>query len=317
MNFIPRPGPTPYCLPRHGLYLARPRHLGQGVVPITTVEKLLGPDPGQGFRVLASPRTGSRTTTRAPYRVNLPAGAREFIEVYVTRGLELAFDHAKLAWRLGEGRTASRLNAGRLPFELQVLTLRTTGIWFEANGSGLQLCPARRPGWSRPTPQKRPAEEPTPPRGRGGEPRRRQRSPRGADSPDGKWTAVIKDHDLYLKDKATVARRLLGPTAPTTIFYLSGGVLPVSHSKKIVVLRTRKGDYRKVFLSDVLEVDRAEPKSSRRTTTSSPATRSRSPADLSDVDTGKAIEVSDALFDTLEQRGGPVVARLVPVHVPL
>jgi hypothetical protein len=47
-----------------------------------------------------------------------------------------------------------------------------------------------------------PRPDPPPERGRRGA-GRSSRSRRGEESPDGKWVAVRKDHDLFLRDKAT------------------------------------------------------------------------------------------------------------------
>ena len=156
-----------------------------------------------------------------------------------------AFDHARLAAALSKadgqadrGRPApDRLHPDRGRRQDPVRGRR----------HGLELRPGRRRRRPRPTPRSGPPSEPDPPRGRGGVPGRRQGSPRGADSPDGKWSAFVKDHDLYLRTRQAGEEFALGHDGTEGDAY-EAGVFWSPDSKKLVALRTRKGDDRKVFL---------------------------------------------------------------------
>jgi dipeptidyl-peptidase-4 len=91
--------------------------------------------------------------------------------------------------------------------------------------------------------------------------RRRGRRPQQgqAESPDGKWTAFIKDNNLYIRsseDETEVALSSEGivEDAYNEQFYWS------PDSKKIVVMRVRKGDDHKVHFVESAPKDQLQPK---------------------------------------------------------
>jgi dipeptidyl-peptidase-4 len=93
--------------------------------------------------------------------------------------------------------------------------------------------------------------------------RRPQRGPRGprsqAQSPDGKWSASIKEHNLYIRNLETDQETALTEDgteedAYSERFYWS------PDSAKLLVLRRRKGDDRKVYIIESSPDDQLQPK---------------------------------------------------------
>ncbi len=93
--------------------------------------------------------------------------------------------------------------------------------------------------------------------------RRQQRGPRGprsqAKSPDGKWSASIKDYNLYIRNLETDEETALTEDgteedAYSERFYWS------PDSTKLLVLRTLKGDDRKVYIIESSPDDQLQPK---------------------------------------------------------
>ncbi len=136
------------------------------------------------------------------YRNDLAGGAREFIAVDAEHGIRKpAFDHAKLATTLGK-TLGTPLKADHLPVD-EILALEPGKSMRFRSGSAVWKCdlntyecqktdeearvdPAPEPGASR---RRRPPEEDD-------ASARASASPR---SPDGKWTAFIKDHDVWVR----------------------------------------------------------------------------------------------------------------------
>jgi dipeptidyl-peptidase-4 len=91
-------------------------------------------------------------------------------------------------------------------------------------------------------------------------PRRRRRGERPhADSPDGKWTAFVKDHNLYVRERDSGKEFALSREGNADDSY-EDGVFWSPDSNKIVALRTKKGQEHKVYLIESSPKDRLQPK---------------------------------------------------------
>ena len=247
---------------------------------------------GKVFRDRVTPRWSS-TNDRFWYRVDLIGGSREFVAVDAIRGEKApAFDHKKLADSLSRASGAS-VAADRLPFEF--LQVEPDGkIRFEANGQGWSYDPTTdltSPG----DPPPRPTEEPASTRPRG-ENRPRQGSRRGNDSPDGKLAVFVKDHDLYLRDKESKEEFLLADDGLEGDSY-DNQVYWSADSRKVVALRTKAGDERKVQLIESSPKDQLQPKLSNYNYLKPGDRVPISKPHLFDIPSRKQVVVSDALFE--------------------
>ncbi len=91
-------------------------------------------------------------------------------------------------------------------------------------------------------------------------PRRDRRGERPrADSPDGKWTAFVKNHNLHLRAKEGGKEVALSKDGDAEDGYNEGAFWSPD-SKKLVALRTKKGQEHKVHLLESSPSDRMEPK---------------------------------------------------------
>src|SRR6185312_14879446 len=96
-----------------------------------------------------------------------------------------------------------------------------------------------------------------PPRRREGP--RSSASPRREQSPDGKWAAVRKGHNIVLRNKQSGEEVPLSTEGTETDGY-EAGVFWSPDSTKLVALRTKKGDERKVYLIESSPRDQVQPK---------------------------------------------------------
>ena len=78
-------------------------------------------------------------------------------------------------------------------------------------------------------------------------------------SPDGKWLALIKDHNVYVRDLTTEEEIALSDDGTEEDAY-SENFHWSPDSSKLVVLRTCKGDTRKVYLIESSPKDQLQPK---------------------------------------------------------
>ena len=133
------------------------------------------------------------------YQNDLPGGAREFVLVDLKKGVrQRAFDHKRMAAALkqaGAGNpTAIQLTLDQLQFDLQAgtTTFRFHGKWFLCNLSSYQIEQTEQP----PARKLSEAEEVKK------QPLARLRAYRASRdlSPDGKWRAFIRDHDLWIRE---------------------------------------------------------------------------------------------------------------------
>ena len=132
---------------------------------------------------------------------------------------------------------------------------------------------------------------PEPPRGR------RSRGPKSENgtSPDGQWQAVLKDHNVYLRDTESHEEFALSEDGTTEDEY-SGDFSWSPDSKKLVVLRTKKGDDRKVYYVESSPKDQLQPKLHSYDYLKPGDKIPLSKPQLFDVAGRKHISVSDELF---------------------
>jgi dipeptidyl aminopeptidase/acylaminoacyl peptidase len=93
-------------------------------------------------------------------------------------------------------------------------------------------------------------------------PRRRKDAPAvgpGPASPDGRWRAFFKDHNLHLRDVKTGQEHPLSTDGAAEDAY-GGQVWWSPDSQKLAVLRTSKGDDRKVYYVESSPKDQLQPK---------------------------------------------------------
>ncbi len=131
------------------------------------------------------------------YRNDLPGGEREFILVDLKKGLrQRAFDHGKLAAALKEAGAGEpgtvQLPLEDLSFDLEnrTTTFRMQGKWYRCDLKNYKVGQIEKPQVAAEPPKKE--EQKEPPRNK---PYRASRDV----SPDGRWRAYVKDHNLWVR----------------------------------------------------------------------------------------------------------------------
>jgi dipeptidyl-peptidase 4 len=130
-----------------------------------------------------------------------------------------------------------------------------------------------------------------PPQGR----RFRGARSQSATSPDGQWLALFKDHNVYLRDTESREEFALSDDGTTEDEY-SGEFYWSPNSKKLVVLRTKKGDERKVYYVESSPKDQVQPKLHSYDYLKPGDKIPLSKTQLFDVAGRKHIAISDELF---------------------
>ncbi len=253
------------------------------------------------------------------YRVDTGPGQREYVLVNAAAGKrELAFDHARLATALaaasGQPAAADKLDLESLDFDADGKTLRFKArgkVWrcdlekYEIRDNAASEKEARRPDADTESngavvvdAAVDAAVSPLVASSNGSaaaiapdpEPRRA-----GAKSPDGKWTAVIKDHDLWIQATEGGAEyRLTNDGKHEDGF---GHIHWSPDSSRIIALRTAAAQRHTVHMVESSPKDQVQPKlhshnylkPGDRVTVSKPH--------LFDVAAHKEIPVSDELFE--------------------
>jgi dipeptidyl aminopeptidase/acylaminoacyl peptidase len=231
-----------------------------------------------------SRRTGSKTIPASGIATTCAAGAREFITVDAERGLrQPAFDHAKLAAALSKA-AGKEYAADHLPFDSIEFVQDDKAIRFQLDGASWRCDLAsyectrmksdkeiRRQGdkvqdhvgWvesSRPTDQPEALametpvglEDATQPTELDAAPQQGQRGriQRGATpsprSPDGKWTAFIKDHNLFVRATEGGKEIQLSQDGKSGLAYGLPHWAP--DSKALAAFRIEPGDRKEVYL---------------------------------------------------------------------
>lgn len=186
--------------------------------------------------------------TKFWYRNTLRDGASEFVRVDAERGVrEPAFDHARLAEALSKA-TGSKHAADRLPFEKIQFIDDGAAVCFAAGGKNwkcalstyecvrIDALPA----------DDSPAEEAEARPGRRGS--RGDGDGRPSDrSPDGKWTALIRDHNVVIRSTTEGGGEIqLSTDGKEGLAY---GVLSWSpDSRTLAAFRIEPGERKEVYL---------------------------------------------------------------------
>jgi len=131
-----------------------------------------------------------------------------------------------------------------------------------------------------------------------GKPRRARREGRAGDgfeSPNGKFTAFFKDHNLFIREPASGEEYSLSTDGSADNEY-SGRVWWSPDSKRVVALRTKAGDDRKVYYVESSPKDQLQPKLHSYDYLKPGDKIPLAKPQLFDVNGRKHIEVSDKLF---------------------
>jgi dipeptidyl aminopeptidase/acylaminoacyl peptidase len=252
------------------------------------------------------------------YRVDLADDAREFLLIDAVQGKRgPAFDHERLAKALSE-QTSKTVQAIKLPVESikfsddgKSMVVTTTNESWDCDLDSYRL--TKHPPEEKKSTSSEPATAP--------ERRRRRPSaagpPVGVRSPDGAWEALVRGHNLYLRDvKAGTEKALTYDANPTDSYARDAqrdraiemeydtrepespmpdvSWAPDSHS--FVALRTKAGTQRTVYEVESSPEDQLQPKlQSYPYLKPGDDVPIRKPH-LFDVEAAKEIPVSDALF---------------------
>ncbi len=252
-------------------------------------EALPGKLQGKVFKARVQPHW-SHEDMKFWYRNDLPEGRREFVAVDIEKKERgPAFDHARLAEALAKF-TGQAFDPGRLPIDR--IALEDDGaIRFEALGQGWRFDPKAGTLGEFDRPEAEPANPDRPRRVNRG----RADSPRRSDSPDGKWTAVVRDHDVFLRDKEKDIETRLTEGGTAEDGY-EPGVFWAPDSAHLVALKTAKGQEHKVSFIESSPRFQVQPKLSSHNYLKPgdklPITRPH----LFDVASKKEIPVKDDLF---------------------
>lgn len=189
--------------------------------------------------------------TRFWYRNDLPGDGKEFIMVDADRGIrQQAFDHSRLAKALSEA-TGSDYRADQLPFDTIEYSDSPAGILFTAAGAGWR-CDLTSYELSKAEAVSSSASAADGSREtNAGTPRRRGRSQRSPDesgrSPDGRWTAFVKEHNIFIRANDGTSREIqLSCDGREGLSY--GRLSWSPSSKSLVAFRIALGDRKEVYL---------------------------------------------------------------------
>ncbi|MFI5461404.1 MAG: prolyl oligopeptidase family serine peptidase, partial [Isosphaerales bacterium] len=234
----------------------------------------LEPPPGDPFYDPQSPQQSPRSgagdervfkarisphwfhqNSRFWYRNDLRGGAREFILVNAESGTrEPAFDHQKLALALSKAVGGEAIKADRLPFDAIDFVDDGKRIHFRVGEQtwkcdlGAYECSKTSAADATPA-SSAPAVE------KASSQARRRQAQRGDDedrpggagrSPDGKWTAFVKDHNVFVRHEGKLEEIRLSEDGKAGLAY--GRLAWAPDSKTLVACRIEPGDRKEVFL---------------------------------------------------------------------
>ncbi len=242
------------------------------------------------------------------YRNDLADGAREFVHVDAEAGTRApAFDHAKLAKSLskanGGQHKPTHLPIDKLEFDdsAETVIFTAAGKRFKCDLKTCELTSVDSPQppetsqeqseRPRETHEQRisPQDDQEPEKAEEKKP-----APEGSQSPDGKWVAFIKDHNVYLHDKEGGAEYQLSGDGNENYAYRHIHWSP--DSAKLVVMRHQKADERTVYLIESSPKDQLQPKLHSHNYLKPGDQVSFSKPYLFDVATRKQMPVNDELF---------------------
>ena len=177
------------------------------------------------------------------YRNDLRGGAKEFVLVDAEKGTRgPAFDHKKLAEALSKAASVSYAEA-KLPFDRIEFIEEGKAIRFRVGDATWKCdlatyeCAKVEP--AKPSPAA--AEKPAPQAGQA-----RQRGERDPRSPDKKWVAFIKDHNLFVRPADGGQEKQLSKDGKDGLAYGMPSWSP--DSKTIAAFRIEPGDRKEVHL---------------------------------------------------------------------
>ncbi len=228
------------------------------------------------------------------YRKSVAGGAEYWIADAAKREKAKAFDHAKLAAGLAAA-SGEKVEALSLPF----FTLT-----FAENGRSVEFA-ALGARWScdLSTYACKKLEGPGPrgPRDGGMTMWERGPAPEAASkeakaSPDGKWEAFIRNYNVCLRDKAKKQEFVLSRDGSEGNYYTFGSIAWAPDSKKLAVMRLRRGYHRVIQYVESSPADQLQPKyHSMEYAKPGDALDIERPV-LFPVDAKAGIEIDDALF---------------------
>ncbi len=234
------------------------------------------------------------------YRNDLGDGRREFLVVDVRekkRGP--AFDHKVLSEALAKS-TGKAGDATKLPFDS--IHFAGKSIHFRAHDKTWKFEPESRSLGEVELPaDAKLTESNDAGRGRGARGRRggggggRRGSPRGASSPDGRWTVEIKDDNVVLRDAQSKEETSLTKDGTSDHRYQQG-VVWSPDSKRFVVIKRKNGGDRKVYLIESSPRDQLQPKLSSYDYLKPGDEIPQEKPHLFDASAKKEVPVSDELF---------------------
>ena len=183
------------------------------------------------------------------YRNNLSDNTKEFVLVDAERGRRhRAFDHARLAKALSETAEAEYA-AGRLPFDSIEFTDDAKTIRFTVDETTWTCDLTSYTCSKTEAVESMSATEEQAEGGRG----RRRRPNQSADSPDGQWTAFVKDHNVFLRAKDGEDEIQLSTDGAEGNAY---GLLEwAPDSQRLVAFRIEPGDNKEVYLIESSPAD--------------------------------------------------------------
>ena len=233
------------------------------------------------------------------YRIQTDVDAFEFVVVDAVQGRkELAFDHAAVAVALGAA-TNETLKASKLPFEKITLSDDASQVEFS---HAKKLWRVDRKSNTLTAIGDAPPAETKPNEQRGRRSRENDESKwdrRDARSPDGKWVAFVREHQLWVKPFIPDANRKEvvlsddgkdGDTYNGSPFYWS------PDSRHLGVLRWKRGQTHTVHFVESSPKDQVQPKLHSHDYLKPGDEIPQAKLHLFDVDAARQISVSDALF---------------------
>ena len=220
-------------------------------VPLDSPQRAPRPDSGprRVFRDRIAPHW-FEGNNRFWYRNDLRDGAKEFVLVDAERGTrQPAFDHAKLAAALSKAAGAD-YSAEKLPFDSIAFVDEGKAVAFRVKDA-IWKCDLTRYDCAKTDdeikfPSAESSDDGTPPRRRGGG---SQREPeRDSDrSPDGKWTAFVKEHNVFIKSRDDEAKEVqLSTDGKEKLAY--GRLAWSPDSKALAAFRIEPGERKEVYL---------------------------------------------------------------------
>ncbi len=217
------------------------------------------------------------------YHNELADGAHEFVLVEPASGTrQPAFDHQKLAETLGQA-TSKDQRATHLPFK-QISLDQDPSVRFDALGKKWK--------WNRKTQKLEEAKDEPKPASKQNP--KKNESPKQP-APERTWDAFVKDHNVFLRDKKTGEETQVSSDG-TAEHHYTNRMHWSPDGKRLVVMRTKKGDQRTVYLIESAPKDQLQPKLHKygylKPGDQIPLTK---PC-LFDAETKKKIEINDELF---------------------